>query len=176
MEKDLDFLIDLQKRMNEQDCDCQASPYFWSVAENTVTWGINPNNSDEVAYYNDCESYHTVEECKEFFRNYWDEFDDEIDEIENFDDVEKFNDRHNMDGNLVYGRKEYNIISPQTGCFLTKQACKDHIAQNDYHYSEPHTYAMTAWRNPEFERVWNILKKMDWGKLKSLGEKENNGK
>lgn len=50
--------------------------------------------------------------------------------------------------------------------FLTKRACKKHIEQNDYHYDNPHTYALTAWRNPEVEHLLKILKNADWNALK----------
>lgn len=53
-------------------------------------------------------------------------------------------------------------IYPNT-LFLTNRSCKSHIQWNHYHYSsDAHSYAMTAWRSPEVERLWGILDKIDW--------------
>lgn len=55
-------------------------------------------------------------------------------------------------------------IYPNT-MFLTQKAAEEHLKSNYYHYSEDaHTYAMTSWRNPETEKLWKILKEIDWGK------------
>jgi hypothetical protein len=51
--------------------------------------------------------------------------------------------------------------------FLTNRSCKEHIKANDYHYDvTAHSYAMTAWRSPEVEKLWNILDKIDWKSMK----------
>ena len=48
--------------------------------------------------------------------------------------------------------------------FITKESCKNHIRLNGYHYHNPHTYAMTAWRSPEVEKLWKLLEETDWEK------------
>jgi hypothetical protein len=53
-------------------------------------------------------------------------------------------------------------ISRQTGAFLTKRACKEYIDCYGYNHNQPHTYAMTAYRNFELERLLKILKTMDF--------------
>ena len=40
-------------------------------------------------------------------------------------------------------------------------ACKEYIEKCHYNHSKPHTYAMTAYRNFELERLLNILKTME---------------
>ena len=54
--------------------------------------------------------------------------------------------------------------------FLTLRECKEHIARNSYHYTDPHPYAMTAWRSPQVERLWKILQEVDWNKLRGYGK------
>jgi hypothetical protein len=44
-----------------------------------------------------------------------------------------------------------------TGMFLTEQACETHIKENHYHYKNPRSYVMHAWRNPELEQLLEIL-------------------
>lgn len=64
-----------------------------------------------------------------------------------------------------YYRNEHHIY-PDT-MFLTNRSCKKHIELNHYHYdADVHSYAMTAWRSPEVEQLWNILQKVDWLKMR----------
>lgn len=71
------------------------------------------------------------------------------------------------DGSYSVGYYNYEQhIYPDT-MFLTNRSCKEHIRRNYYHYSDDaHSYAMTAWRSPEVEMLWNILDKIDWKKIK----------
>ena len=48
-----------------------------------------------------------------------------------------------------------------TGAFITKRACKEYVEKYAYNHSQPRTYAMTAYRNFELERLLNILKTID---------------
>ncbi len=50
--------------------------------------------------------------------------------------------------------------------FLTNKSCKEHIKSNYYHYADDaHSYAMTAWRSPEVEKLFKILQEVDWDKI-----------
>ena len=51
-------------------------------------------------------------------------------------------------------------LSTYTGAFLTKRACKEYIDKYGYNHANPHTFAMTAIRNPEYETLINILETM----------------
>ncbi len=46
--------------------------------------------------------------------------------------------------------------------FMTKAACEEHIAKYGYNYSNPRSYAITAVRSPEIERLWDIIEQTDW--------------
>ena len=68
----------------------------------------------------------------------------------------------------VYSVAYYNIESKiyQDTMFLTNKSCKEHIRLNNYHYSsDAHSYAMTAWRSPEVEKLFKILQEVDWDKI-----------
>ena len=66
---------------------------------------------------------------------------------------------------IGYYRNEHHIY-PNT-MFLTNRSCKRHIELNHYHYdADVHSYAMTAWRSPEVEKLWDILQKVDWLKMR----------
>lgn len=83
----------------------------------------------------------------------------EIDELEDFFNENGFD-------NLTFGGiKKVSKIYPNT-LALTQKAMEDHLRLNYYHYSEDaHTYAMTAWRNPEAEKLWKILQEVDFKKM-----------
>lgn len=159
---DYDFLKELQHELLTQETDCQADPRYWGVMEACKEYGVTEEYADGAEFYssNAATSY-TLEELKEHLieEEYFDEDqlnDFGVDTPEEMMDFLEFNCRDD-DYSLKYYRNSERI-STQTSCFLTKRACKQHIKSNDYHYNKPHTYAMTAWRNPEFERVLNILK------------------
>lgn len=65
---------------------------------------------------------------------------------------------------VVYYRNEHYRY-PDT-MFLTNKSCKKHIELNHYHYdADVHSYAMTAWRSPEVEKLFKILQQVDWDKM-----------
>ena len=51
-------------------------------------------------------------------------------------------------------------VTPFTGAFITKRACKNYIEKYGYNHNDPHTYAMTAYRNFELERLLKILREI----------------
>ena len=50
--------------------------------------------------------------------------------------------------------QEPNLMA---GVFFTAKACEDHIRANSYHYNNPKSYGISAWRNPEMEEVMKHL-------------------
>ncbi len=49
---------------------------------------------------------------------------------------------------------------------------KEHIKRNDYHYIDPHTYGMTAWRSPQVEQLYKILHEVDFKRLLEVSNDE----
>ena len=98
-----------------------------------------------------------------------DEILEEYNYIDNIEElIEALNDLGLIeDGEYTVGyyRNEHHIY-PNT-MFLTNRNCKKHIELNYYHYdADAHSYAMTAWRSPEVEKLWDILQKVDWLKMR----------
>lgn len=56
--------------------------------------------------------------------------------------------------------------------FLTYRECCEHIKRNDYHYSNPRSFAMTAWRSPQIERLIEILRTADFDGMDERKESE----
>lgn len=49
------------------------------------------------------------------------------------------------------------VFDLRAGVFFTTKACQQHIDENDYHYTNPRVYAISAWRNPEMQAVQQHL-------------------
>lgn len=65
---------------------------------------------------------------------------------------------------LIYERLEHYIV--QNTLFFTKEEAKNHLKSNGHHYTkDAHTYAQTAIRSPEINRLLQILETFDWNSL-----------
>lgn len=63
--------------------------------------------------------------------------------------------------------KDIDIITENL-MFLTRQSAEDYLKENSHHHSEnAHTYAMTAIRNPIINKLWKILREVDFSKIES---------
>ncbi|HCL03099.1 MAG TPA: hypothetical protein DHW61_11950 [Lachnoclostridium phytofermentans] len=96
----------------------------------------------------------------------WNEDDEEeTEELEDLQDIKEWLER--------FGYDEYSVISYaiipkiyENTMFLTQREAEEHLKANHYHYSDDaHTYAMTAWRSPEVEKLYRILQQVSWKKL-----------
>lgn len=175
--KDIEFLSHLQHEINTQDTVSQADPRFWVVMETVREWGYNSDYADDCCI---CDSdggeYHgeTLEEMlNQFIEN--DGYDikyesrdygaidiDDYGTLYSFEDIcEYINATFDGDNLSVCYYKDVEKIVPDT-MFLTKRECEEHIERNHYHYNKPHSYAMTAWRSPQVERLYEILHNVDW--------------
>lgn len=69
-----------------------------------------------------------------------------------------------MDVELGYYQENY-IIQYDT-FFMTLREAKEHLEKNKHHYnSTAKPYAMTAWRSPQVERLYEIIQNTDWSEL-----------
>lgn len=173
--EDLEFLKELQHELRTQDTDGQAAPRFWGILEDE--WVVVPDDcGDEVRVFDnrDGDEY-TPEDFVNFVREQLLEEDDQkLDKAwgdvdkDNINEVTDFANEYLLRDAKAFDISKKERVSNQTGCFLTKRAAKKHIELNDYHYTNPRTYAMTAWRNPEFERFMNIFENLDLTELEKL--------
>lgn len=179
---DIQFLKELQHSMLTQDTVGQADPRFWVIKQEVKEYGVDTSYHDYdgevlVDDYNEIiaedldELYMFLKEheedndfivykmddylkiCKTLFDiNYYiytlTDFNDIMDEL-GFDCM-----------HVIYYKKEYKIV--EDTMFLTLEECKKHIKNNSYHYNKPIPYCITAWRSPQVEKLYEILKNTDW--------------
>ena len=165
--EDEEFLLKLKKDLINGDHVCQAFPRYWMIMDYQNLPVPEGYEADEVVYYCDGDSF-TLDDIKEHI----------IEELENeehkklvlnannFDYLEEIIQKNHIDFDLErYDRielKEKRFLSPFSGAFLTKEDAQKHLDDNHYHYSyKAHTYALTAFRNPRFERLMKIIEKLE---------------
>lgn len=196
-QEDIRFLLELQHEMNTQDTTGTADPRFWVIkGSETCRDNVDPDeygllcDGSEVArttketikYLNENILSHcgdpekrdcTIEPehmlgISDFILKYKD-FDGEEDY--NYLTREGLNEFLSENGYSeveVIGISVRPVIYPNT-MFLTEKAAREHLQRNDYHYSDDaHTYCMCAWRAPDVERLWNILREIRWDGVRQV--------
>lgn len=173
-QEDYEFLKDLQNELNTQENDGNADPVFWGVEETVeeCRGGDGEYGGDPHIHYDDGDwtLEEAIEEVENTFKDEPEEYDDDIRNA--WEDVDKTSAEdiyefmtEQLNWNFVYGVvyvEKVQRVTPYTGAFITKRACKNYIERFGYNHNNPHTYAMTAYRNFELARLLKILKTMNF--------------
>ena len=144
--EDREFLKGLQHEMLTQDA---AGNVFEGELENLSDW--LKENFDVIVKCEYDNGYLEIvcEDENEYFI-------DDVSEIRDF--LEEYDP---STYSICYYRNREEIV--QDTMFLTLRECKEHIKSNSHHYNKTvHPYAMTAWKSPQVERLYEILEKTDW--------------
>lgn len=164
---DIAFLEALQNERLTQANDYCAEPVIWFVAQEKEVPA--PDGCGDKQYITDGEdNIMDLNDAKEYAKNNELASDDAIDSITCLDDmVVLLNDtEESSDWRIADIIVEQNCIDYNPGCFLTKRACKEHIDANSHHYVNGNTYGSSVWRNPEFEKLIEIIEHVDFNALK----------
>lgn len=168
-EPGLEFLKELQHELNTQTTDGNAEPVFWGIMETKKQpvpedYGGTPYIRFDDGLYSLEEAIEVIQDTLDFDENdymeekeKWKNIDKtDIDEVHRFmTEVMKFDNIYD----IIYIENQ-NVLSTYTGAFITKRAAKEYIEHYGYNHNNPHTFAMTAIRNPEFEELINIIKNL----------------
>lgn len=191
---DLDFLTDLQREMNTQDTLGQRDPRFWVIMDydyRTAAPDEAPGYVLEVtdgcgyarysiaelrlAAYEDVLENDGEEAAAEWLEDMCVELvTDPVDGTYTLASAPGFDLERICESYFsprcsqwVHQVKEPHIAA--NTMFLTQAAASAHLAENRHHYDESaHTYAMTAWRSPQVERLYGILHEVDFRALRCL--------
>lgn len=169
---DINFLKELAHKRKVQGKDGCADPTYWMIQDEKSVFSDDGEYSIFFDDEGNGELYNTYNEFNrenlEEFKNYiFDNFNLDTDErkalkeVNDNDSIESFISMYDIDINSRNFTIEY-FISDRTGPFLTKEACKEHLKDNYYHYSKnARIYGMVGWRNPEFQKLMEIVEKFD---------------
>ena len=189
---EVSFLKDLQKEMNEQDTLAQADPRYWAIMDEKEVYGSQDGypviiideeefrsfpqmqkylqSVAEEVYADRCAVKVEVEDsifcdvgkasimvrsepCGPF---------EEETCFYEFDEAAEWLEENAGRSATVTTVETVRVLRDST-FFFTNRAAKQHLKENAHHYSDnAYTYAMTAWRNPEAEKLWKILQETDW--------------
>lgn len=187
-QEDREFLKQLQHEMLTQDTDYQADPRFWVIMQKEKEYWVE-ENIDGIFIYDcsNCEDLFEGEfgsdEMKEWFIAFIKERSEtEVTNLESCSDLsfkfgeedfyitdnkeleEFINEKCGVEVSIGYYREKYAI--QENTMFLTKREAEGYLKANYYHYnSTAHTYAMTAWRSPQVERLYKILQNTNWEEI-----------
>lgn len=166
-DEDYEFLKDLQHELNTQTNDGNADPVFWGVIEDYEALTFDGEGEARIPYddgtYDLEELVSEIDSDSEYFsvslKDEWVRVDKtDLDEVMDF-----VNENWN-EGNIIgepYWVEIKQKLSRNTGAFLTKRAASEYVKKFSYNHRNPHTYAMTAFRNFELERLLKILKNFE---------------
>lgn len=166
-DESLTFLRDFMYRINTQDNRCTATPIYYTIHEREE----QPTDEDyaDRSFWVDADGDKvatTITELYEYLRKrIINDFDDDAtaDCPDRKDALRLLDKQHEWELS-EYAKEVFDIrlvfvkdVDKYTGVFLTEQACEVHIKANSYHYDKPRSYVHHAWRNPELERLLEIL-------------------
>lgn len=174
-QEDIEFIKNLSYEMKTQDNRCTAQPYGLVIRNKTRQIRDFDNCENKGVYWNENE-YDTFDEFMEAFREYYLEDSDShpaIDFIEDneIDDISDLRYHEYKLNNLIsdsistFGYEDVMTADNSKGAyegnfFLTEKACRKHIEQNHYHFRDPDTYGIHLTRNPEMEKLYELIHKL----------------
>lgn len=141
----LQFVRELIGEIDSQDNRCTAVPYFY-VIRTQETIAVPDGCGDEIRYLHCDGEMMTEAEVREWAE----EPDKDIDDI--IDD---------SDGCLTKYDIMKRMVTPENhNVFFTEKACRKHIESNHYHFTLPQDYVRHAWRNPEMDQIFEVLRQI----------------
>lgn len=187
---DIKLLDTISKEMRTQDTVGNRRPRYWAIMDMERIYGVEDGYRDGCEYLDkDSEviaktSAELADYLKEQQKNgaleggsisirAWDDtvlVEDDYNTIalsSSADFKELYEEYDVYIRPVGYVEKAY--IVPNT-FFFTQEEAWEHLKKNYYHYSdEAHPYAMTVWRAPLTEGIFNILEDTDWASLAKGG-------
>ena len=160
--EDVKFLKELKHELNTQDNRATANPRFYQIqhekfgasfdGDGNYFEAVRDGESLGIYAYDD----EGLEELKDvLLADYDEEYSEDVEEINSLK-LEKL-DNDSLDLKCYGGDYEHVYVN----AFLTERACKKHIEANRHHYRNPVDYLSYGFRNPELEKVLEILSKIE---------------
>lgn len=180
--EDIEFLKDLQHEMLTQDTVCQASPRFWVVMQTVRDYWVDDSVDGVCIFDTDAsenvfegeledlaewlkENFDVITKCECHFGDLEIECEDDKEfYLMNVSEIKDFFDEYDYKRYSICNYRDREEIAQDT-MFLTLRECREHIERNKHHYTKPHTYAMTAWRSPQVEKLYKILENTNWDEV-----------
>ena len=170
--EDKEFLAELAHELRTQD-NCGTRNPVWCIMDKVLC--CKPEGcGDELRVYFNEGDYTKEEFAQELIDNY--SLRGEKKEDNAFDDICECTDAQDLRDTVLEYFSDVDIddidmvevtledcISSDATAFLTKKSAEEHLRLYAHHYhKEARAYALSAWRNPVYERVIEIIKSTNW--------------
>jgi len=172
--EDIEFIKNLSHEMKTQDNRCTAQPYALVIRTKTRQIRDFDNCENRGVYWDETE-YDTFEEFVDAFKEYYlednethkavDYLEEWVEDIEELRSHEYNFDKHFNIQITTFAYEDVMTADSSNGMyegnlFLTEKACRKHIELNHDHFKEPDTYGIHLTRNPEMEKLYEIIHKL----------------
>ena len=161
-------LMKISAELNTQSHRATAMPYMFQI-EQDIEIPAHNGCGDEIWVNPDGDTLRDDEQIRDYLVEKWsDEFYAKQESLRSVECVHMANNKYdklekeNFDFNQILESDEFYTVhvtneKKYTNFFFTESACKAHIRQNNYHYSNPKDFLSHGFRNPELEAVMKFL-------------------
>lgn len=185
--EDKQFIINLAKEMKTQDTRWTAQPYGLVIGETKRIIKDYDNCDNKAIYWNETD-YDTFEEflvaVKEYYLedceshkavlDFINKWCNDIDDIRNYE-CELYNLMDEPPHAYGYNVEQvFNDNGHGINFFLTEKEAKKHIERNKHNLSGPFTYGIHLFRNPEMEKLYDVIFKLGISYEEEIKLKEKN--
>lgn len=170
-QEDKQFLAELAKELNTQDNAATRNPIWCIMDKETI---IVPEGDEDFMLVVGPEICMPLEDFVEYIINevpevLQEQAEEDFSLCDNIDELrealETYTSEDPYSYNMYNAGKEERICRDATG-FLTKKSAEEHLKINAHHYSdEARVYALSAWRNPVYEKLIKIIKTTNWEEI-----------
>jgi len=171
-QEDIDFIKNLSHEMKTQDNRGTAQPYGLIIGGKTTQIADFDNCDNKAVHWNESE-YYSFEDFIESLEDYYLE-DAESHPVIDFiksHDIDDLDNLRNYEYDInelisepinVYGYTVEDDFTSHTlgNFFLTDKSAKAYVEANKHNMRKPFTYGIHLYRNPEMERLYQIIHKM----------------
>ena len=163
---------ELKKELETQDNSSTANPFF--VVYEDREYPTTSDYSEDWNYMDLYDGANKIGKTKESLKEYYEqlikegtEFEEKLDEEEykdfTADDVFEWMKKNCGHCQDYLEQVYYFLVERFVSAFFTRKSAQNFIDKNSYHYTNPHIYVHSFWRNYEMQDIRNHF----------LGEKSN---
>lgn len=162
-QEEKDFIKNLSKEMIEQDNRATAAPYSYRVQQDVRVYGEDDRYVNRGVRIED-EHYDNLEDALEYVLN-WMRDEDEGEGVAEIseDEMKDWLDNQGSDWSYYSWGIEHRLCHGYQGgtnAFWTEKACEAYIESNRHNLSNPISYVVNEYRNPEMEKLQAIVHKL----------------
>lgn len=178
--EDIEFLKQLQQGLKAGNHFHQAEPRYWMILDYRKV--VRPRGYGPDCILSDNGQFMEESEFVDYIDEVYGLDEGDFIELENcygLEDVIDYLNDENITKDFkredIVSYEEERFISTFSGSFLTYEDALKHLEDNKHHYSnQAHPYALTAFRNPRYHKLLEIIKNLDLNEDVNEDEKITN--